>query len=118
MPKKKAKKKKAKKKNVKKRVVKKRVVKKEVKKKEVKKKEVVIGEVTHFFPHVNAAVIKLKAALSEGDQVHIKGHTSDFTEQASSIQIDNKPIKKGKKGDEIGLLVNKKVRRGDVVYKI
>jgi len=89
-------------------------------KKEVKpkvKKEVKIGEVTHFYPHVNAAVIKLKAPLSQGDKVHIKGHTTDLTEKITSMQINNKPIKKGKKGDEIGLLVKEKVRGGDIAYK-
>ncbi|MFH0732938.1 MAG: translation elongation factor-like protein [Candidatus Omnitrophota bacterium] len=85
---------------------------------ETKPKEVAIGEITHFFPHVNAAVIKLKQALTEGETVHIKGGTTDFTEQVSSMQIDNKPIKEAKKGDEVGLLVKDKVRKGDVVYKV
>ncbi|MBN1405380.1 MAG: hypothetical protein JW946_02550 [Candidatus Omnitrophica bacterium] len=80
-------------------------------------KEVKIGEITHFFPHVNAAVVKLKSALTEGDTVHIKGHSTDFTEQVTSMQIDNKPIKAAKKGQEIGLLVKEKVRGGDLVYK-
>lgn len=83
---------------------------------EVKEKE--IGEVTHFFPHVNAAVIKVKVALTEGDTVHIKGHTTDFTEQITSMQINNRPIKEAKEGDEVGLLVKEKVRRGDIVYKV
>ena len=89
----------------------------EEKPKEAKAKEKEIGEVTHFFQHVDAAVIKLKEALSEGDTIHVKGHTTDFTEQVASMQIDNKPIKEGKKGDEVGLLVKNKVRRGDIVYK-
>ena len=89
----------------------------EEKPKEAKAKEKEIGEITHFFPHVNAAVIKLKEALSEGDTIHVKGHTTDFTEQVTSIQVDNKPIKEGKKGDEVGLLVKGKVRKGDIVYK-
>ena len=89
----------------------------EEKPKEAEPKEVEIGEVTHFFPHVNAAVIKLKEALSEGETVHIKGHTTDFKEQVTSMQINNKPIKEAKKGDEVGLLVKEKVRGGDIVYK-
>ncbi len=84
---------------------------------ERKAKEIKIGEITHFFPHVNAAVIKLKQALTEGETIHIKGHTTDFKEQVASMQIDNKSIKEAEKGQEIGLLVKEKVRRGDVVYK-
>lgn len=76
-----------------------------------------IGKITHFFPHVNAAVITLKAALKVGDQIRVKGHTTDLTENVSSMQIDHKPINEAKKGDEIGLLVNSRVRAGDIVYK-
>jgi len=90
----------------------------EEKPKEAEPKEVEIGEITHFFPHVNAAVIKLKDALTEGDTVHIKGHTTDFTEQVTSMQINNNPIKEAKKGDEVGLSVKDKVRGGDIVYKV
>lgn len=76
-----------------------------------------IGKITHFFPHVNAAVITLKAPLKVGDQIRVKGHTTDLTENVSSMQIDHKPINEAKKGDEIGLLVNSRVRAGDIVYK-
>jgi len=34
------------------------------------------------------------------------------------MQIDNTPIKTAKKGDEIGLLVKKRTRAGDSVYKV
>jgi len=77
----------------------------------------VIGTVTHYFPHVNAAVIKLKAALAVGDIVKIKGHTTDFTQTISSMQIDHAPIDTAKKGDEIGLLVDSRVRQHDAVIK-
>lgn len=86
----------------------------------LKKKSIggkIIGEITHYFPHVRAAVIKLKAPLAEGDSVKIKGHTTDFTQVASSMQIDRLPIQLAKKGDEIGLLVDSRVRSGDLVYK-
>lgn len=111
----------------KKKVIKRKPVRKPVKKptpkavkvKAVKKpKQDVIGIVTHYFPHVNAAVIKLKAPLSVGDKIQIKGHTTDFTENITSLQIDRVPIQSAKKGDEIGLLVNSRVRQHDTVYKV
>lgn len=77
-----------------------------------------VGIVTHYFPHVNAAVFKLKIPLSVGDTIKVKGHTTDFTQVITSIQIDRKPINTGKKGDEIGLLVKSRVRRKDKVYKV
>lgn len=78
-----------------------------------------IGEVTHYFPHVNAAAVKLlKSGLKVGDSVYIKGHTTDFKEIVNSIQLDHATIPEGKKGQEIGLLVKSRVRQGDKVYKI
>lgn len=78
-----------------------------------------IGEVTHYFPHVNAAAVKiLKDALRIGDQICIKGHTTDFKEDVSSIQLDHATIPEGKKGMEIGLLVKERVRIGDTVYRV
>ena len=120
------------KKTVKKKPAKKRVVKKIARKKPAKKavskkkaavvkvkkpKEKVIGIITHYFPHVQAAVIKLKAPLSVGDTIKIKGHTTDFTENITSMQIDRVPVNSGKVGQEIGLLVNSRVRQHDLVYK-
>ena len=78
-----------------------------------------VGKVTHYFPHVNAAVLIVKKkGLKIGDQILIKGHTTDFKEQITSMQIDRTPISEAKKGDEIGLFVKERVRAHDEVYKI
>ena len=78
-----------------------------------------VGVVTHYFPKVDAAVVKLtKGALSVGEQIIIKGHTSDFKEKVGSIQLDHAPIQNAEQGMEIGLKVKSKVREHDVVYKI
>lgn len=77
-----------------------------------------IGEVTHYFPHVKAAAIKvLKDSIKVGDEIYIKGHTTDFKEKIASMQLDRAPIQEGMKDQEIGLLVKKRVRIGDSVYK-
>ena len=123
------KKKRSPKKSAKKKVIKRRVAKKRAppKRRALKKKAAalkpkekgrVVGIVTHYFPHVRAGVIKLKAPLAIGDVIKIKGHTTDFTQTVNSMQIDRVPIKQGKKGQEIGLLVNSRVRQHDVVYKV
>jgi len=78
-----------------------------------------IGEVTHYFPHVKAAaVMMLKDGLKAGDKIYIKGHTTDFKEKVTSIQLDRVPIQQAVKGQEIGLLVKSRVRIGDSVYRI
>ena len=113
-----------KKKTLKKRIVKKKPLKKVLIKKRVAKtpgikkpKEKSIGKVTHYFPKVMAAVIKLKAPLSAGGLVKIKGHTTDFKQAVTSMQIDHVPVDQAKKGQEIGLLVDSRVRQHDIVYK-
>ncbi len=82
-----------------------------------KPKENVIGKVTHYFPKVRAAVIKVKSPISVGDTIKVKGHTTDFTQVITSMQIDRVSITTAKKGDEIGLLVNSRVRKLDLVIK-
>lgn len=137
MKKKKVKRKVARKKATKKkkkitRKVKKRVVKRKKKKVVKAKKEAgirssipvgasleEIGVVTHYFPHVEAAVVKMtKGSLSLGDTIIIKGHTTDFKEKVDSIQLDHAPLTNASTGQEIGLKVKAKVREHDTVYKI
>ena len=108
-----------KKRPAKKRPIKKRPIKKKVAKSLVKKaKENVIGVVSHYFPRVRAAAIKLKAPLSLGDSIRIKGHTTDFIQVVNSLQIERQAIAVGKKGQEVGILVGSRVRGRDVVYRI
>ncbi|MFC1804771.1 hypothetical protein ACFLZ3_02965 [Candidatus Omnitrophota bacterium] len=78
----------------------------------------VIGLITHYFPHVRAAVIKLKGTLTVGEIIKIKGHTTDFRQTVTSLQIDRVPVDSAKKGAEVGLLSNFRVRHGDIVYKV
>lgn len=82
-----------------------------------KAKSVIIGEITHYFPKVRAAVVLLKTALSSGDSIKIKGHTTDLIQSVESMQMDRVAVKTAKKGQEIGLLVNSRVRKGDKVYR-
>ena len=77
-----------------------------------------IGKVSSYFSHVGVAAIKLSGKLKVGDKVHIKGHTTDFEEDVSSIQIEKKSVKEAKKGDHIGIKVSEKVRPSDKVFLI
>jgi hypothetical protein len=109
-----------------KKVIRKKPVKKAIKKKAPAKKtkkafkpeKGFLGEITHYFPKVRAAVIKLKDTLSIGDKIKVKGHTSDFTQTVTSLQIDRADINIAQKGDEIGFQVESRVRRGDKVTKL
>lgn len=77
-----------------------------------------IGEVTDFFSRPVVAGVRLTGTLKVGDNVRIKGHTSDLLFQVTSIQIHNQNVTEAKAGDDIGIKVTERVRRGDKVYKI
>jgi len=76
-----------------------------------------IGEVTNYFKNVNAAAIKLTAALKVGDKIKIKGGEKEIEMAVDSMQIDRKDVKAAKKGDEIGVLVPDAVHKGYKVFK-
>lgn len=78
-----------------------------------------IGTVTHFFGGPSVAVIKLEAGeLAVGDRIRILGHTTDFTEAVTSMEVDHQKVASAKAGDEIAVQVTARVRRHDKVIKV
>lgn len=81
--------------------------------------EQLIGEVSHYWGNIEVAGIEITdGELSVGDEIRIKGTTTDFTQKVDSLQIEMKNIEKAQKGDSIGLQVVEKVRTHDKVYKV
>lgn len=79
--------------------------------------EELIGKVTHYFPHVPAAVLRLEAELKVGDTIHIAGHTTDFVQVVESMQIEHEPVESAGPGDDVALQVIDRVREDDQVFK-
>lgn len=78
-----------------------------------------VGKVTHYFPNVRVAAIKLVDELKIGDEIVIIGKTTGLVrEKIASIEINRKPVKKAKKNQEIGIKVPSLVRKNDEVYLI
>ncbi len=77
-----------------------------------------IGEITHYFSHLGVGIFKFNRAVKVGEKVHIKGATSDFTQTISSMQFDHKEIKAAKKGQQVGIKIDEKVREGDKVFEV
>jgi len=78
-----------------------------------------IGKVTHYFSKAGVAVIQIaQGTLSVGDTIHVKGHTSDFTQKVESMEIDHKPVPQATVGQSIGTKVSQHAREHDVVYKV
>jgi putative protease len=81
--------------------------------------EVEIGHITHYFGKIQVAAIELsEGELSVGDTIHIKGHTSDFTQRIDSMQIDNESVDHAKRGQSVGIRVSEHARKHDKVYKV
>ncbi len=76
-----------------------------------------IGTVSNYFEHVKAVAIKLKSPLKVGDTINIKGGETEFEQKISSMQIEHKSVTSAKKGDEVGILVKHKARKGYKVFK-
>ncbi|MGH6962505.1 MAG: hypothetical protein ACREE7_18655 [Dongiaceae bacterium] len=78
-----------------------------------------IGVVTHYFGHLSVAVVKLESAtLRVGDTIHIRGHTTDFSQPVESLQVEHAPVSEVGPNDDFGLKVIEHVREHDVVYKV
>jgi translation elongation factor EF-1alpha len=81
--------------------------------------EKLIGKITHYFNKINVGIVELTdGELKVGDTIHIKGHTSDFTQQVISMQVEHEQIEKAKKGDAIGIKVDAHVHEHDEVFLV
>ncbi|MBI4225953.1 hypothetical protein HY612_02465 [Candidatus Roizmanbacteria bacterium] len=81
-------------------------------------KDTKVGKITHYYNHLSVGIVKLTGQLIKGDSIKIVGHGREFKQTVNSMQLEHQPIQKAKKGQEIGLKVNQKVKEGDVVYKV
>lgn len=76
-----------------------------------------VGKVSHFFGHINVAVIDLTDTISVGDKIAIKGPTTDIKQTVDSMEIEHAKIKQATAGQSIGMKVKGRVRENDTVYK-
>lgn len=76
-----------------------------------------IGKITHYYGKIGVAIVKFNREVKVGETVHFKGPHTDFTQQISSMQYDHKDIQSAKKGQEVGIKVDQKIREGDEVYE-
>ncbi|HSM18074.1 MAG TPA: EF-Tu/IF-2/RF-3 family GTPase [Gemmatimonadales bacterium] len=78
-----------------------------------------VGIVTHFFKGPSVAIIRLaEGPLAVGDKIRVVGHTSDFTETITSMEVDHAKVERAAKGDEVAIKVIERAREHDRVLKI
>ena len=76
-----------------------------------------LGTITHYYDKIGVAVVKVVKPIKVGDTVKISGPGREFTQTVTSMQQDHKELNKAKKGDDIGLKVDKEVKPKDEVLK-
>ena len=64
--------------------------------------EETIGKVTHYFDRIGVAVLQLTGTVRVGDTIHFQGHSTDFSQPVTSLQIDHKDVSEGKSGQDVG----------------
>ena len=77
-----------------------------------------VGRVSHFFGKVSVAIIEVTDTISVGDQILIKGPTTDIEQTVDSMEIEHVKVKQAESGQSIGMKVKGRVREKDNVYKI
>ena len=80
--------------------------------------EVEIGRITHYYNHLDVAVLRLTESLKLGDKIHILGHVTDLTERVASMQVNHHAVVWVKPGDDVAIKVNEPVREHDLVYRV
>ena len=77
-----------------------------------------IGVVTHYYSHLSVAIMRLESGtLRVGDVIHIRGHTTDFSQKVESLEVNQAPVTEVRPNEEFGLKVAEHAREHDVVFK-
>ena len=77
-----------------------------------------VGVITHYFGRIKVCVVQLtQGSILIGDKLTIVGNKTKFIQKVWSMQIESEDVKVAKKGQLIGLKVDKIVVAGDKVYK-
>ncbi len=81
--------------------------------------EQLIGTVTHYFDVPAVAVVKMSGGeVAVGDEIHILGHTTDFSECVLSMEVDHHKVEHAAPGEEIAIQVVNRVREHDQVFRV
>jgi len=77
-----------------------------------------IGVVTHYFNHLSVATLRLESGrLRVGDVIHIRGHTTDFSQKVESLEVNHAVVTEVGPNDDFGLKVLEPTREHDVVFR-
>ena len=82
-------------------------------------KEIEIGVVQDYFAKIGVAALGITAhGIKVGDEIHFKGHTTDFGQKVDSLQIEHAQVSEAGAGASVGTKVKDRVRIGDTIFKV
>ena len=78
-----------------------------------------VGKVIHYYDKLQVAIVELAAELSVGDKIKfVRGGEDLFEQNVDSIQIEHEKKESAKKGEVVGLKVEKQLKEGAEVFKL
>ena len=82
-------------------------------------KEIEVGVVRDYFAKIGVAALDVTAhGLKIGDEIHFKGHTTDYSQIVDSLQVEHAQVTEAGAGASVGTRVKDRVRIGDKVLKV
>jgi len=84
------------------------------------KRKQFVGKCTNYFSKLNVAEITMESGTLEiGNELLIIGETTGVVEHTiSEMRVELKPVNQAIKGQQLSILINELIRRGDKVYKL
>lgn len=80
--------------------------------------ETQIGTITHDYSHLNIAAFQLTERLVLGETIHIFGHTTDFIQKVTSMEVDHRRVVIVESGEDVAVKVLEPVRVQDAIYRV
>ena len=76
------------------------------------------GIVTHFYPKVSVAAVRLVSEVRAGDEIIIEGRTSYSRQNIESMEKSGKRLERAEKGETVGIKLKDRARKNDSVYAV
>jgi len=82
-------------------------------------KKELVGNIKHCYPKAGAVSLDLKhIGIKINDKIVIEGAKTFIEQEITSIEVENKKVKKANKGEEAAILINGSANNGDKVFVI
>jgi putative protease len=78
-----------------------------------------VGIITNYYGQRKAAAVSLtEGSLNEGDRIVIEGETTFLEQEVKSVMKDGVAVQFAARGDEVGLAVERRVRKHDRIFRL